>query len=393
MTRCSRQKSPRRGRAIAVFVAVFALAALPGCSRPGGGDGTSTRDGGASVESGADGAWAVERSATKGPLTAVVRASVDELTIADTLTLRIDFDAREDCDPKLPGVDELPIAPAFRVEDYRTQRPRLDPDGRLRSAAIFELEPLRTGEQELGPFAFEFTLEGDEPAEDGGEKTYPLEVEALPVVVASLTESASAALDIRPLADPIDPAEVADTAPFPARWIAIVAAAVVALAAVVFLLVRRSRRTEPEREVERATPREAALAALAELERRGLAAEGRVREFYFEMSRILREFIEGEFGLRAAEETTEEFLDELTRDARFSGETKALLTRFLEHCDLVKFAKYAPSEDEVRETGRVAREFVERSAAASATPATPATSAAAADLVEAGAGDEREAER
>ncbi len=258
--------SPRwRFAVILGLVIASGVLVAVGCSGPSGDDGASASKvgGGGSP----DGTWAEERSATKGPLVATVRTSVDELTIADTVTLRVDFDAREDCRPTLPAVDAFPVEPAFRVDGYRTERPTLDSAGRLRSAAEFELEPILTGDQTVGPFTFEFTLEGDEPAEDGRDKVYTLEVEAIPVGVVSLTAAASAELDIRPLADLVDPAEVAEAREVSSRWIFIAAGAVLLLAAAIAWIVVRSRRGEQVAEVELPSPREAALAALAELER------------------------------------------------------------------------------------------------------------------------------
>ena len=54
---------------------------------------------------------------------------------------------------------------------------------------------------------------------------------------------------------------------------------------------------------------------------------------------MLRHYIEDRFGLRAPEQTTEEFLAELRQKHVFGERQKDLLRAFLEHCDLVKFAE------------------------------------------------------
>ena len=94
-------------------------------------------------------------------------------------------------------------------------------------------------------------------------------------------------------------------------------------------------------------PYEIALERLDKLLRSDMLDKGQVREFYFELTALLRTYIEGQFSLRAPEQTTEEFLAELRKSLAFNPQTaRDLLRRFLEHGDMVKFAKLEPSRDE-----------------------------------------------
>ncbi len=76
-----------------------------------------------------------------------------------------------------------------------------------------------------------------------------------------------------------------------------------------------------------------------------------VREFYLKITGIVRWFIEQTTGLRAPEQTTEEFLSTLARAKKknsiFSDSMKDHLKKFLEFSDLVKFAKFRPTLDEI----------------------------------------------
>ena len=81
--------------------------------------------------------------------------------------------------------------------------------------------------------------------------------------------------------------------------------------------------------------------------------------FCTKVSGILRNYLEGQFELRAPERTTEEFLHELAESDRLDTSQKLSLGRFLEQCDLVKFAKYEPSETELRELHSAALRLVE----------------------------------
>ena len=69
--------------------------------------------------------------------------------------------------------------------------------------------------------------------------------------------------------------------------------------------------------------------------------------------------MEERFEFRAPERTTEEFLRELGGTELLAGEQKESLGGFLESCDLVKFAKYEPAENELRQLHGAALKLVE----------------------------------
>ena len=75
---------------------------------------------------------------------------------------------------------------------------------------------------------------------------------------------------------------------------------------------------------------------------------GRVQEFYVELSDIVRHYLEDRFYFKAPEMTTEEFLVHLKNAHQLKPAHKGLLSEFLVQCDMVKFAKHQPGEDEIR---------------------------------------------
>jgi hypothetical protein len=81
--------------------------------------------------------------------------------------------------------------------------------------------------------------------------------------------------------------------------------------------------------------------------------------FMTRVSGALRVYLEERFELRAPERTTEEFLEELQGSSVLSGRQKELLADFLGRSDLVKFAGFEPSEDELRGLWDVAMDLVE----------------------------------
>ena len=72
------------------------------------------------------------------------------------------------------------------------------------------------------------------------------------------------------------------------------------------------------------------------------------RVFSIRVSDALRQYLEERFNFRAPERTTEEFLYELQDTNRLTQDQKDSLGQFLCACDLVKFAKYEPTEIELR---------------------------------------------
>ena len=102
-----------------------------------------------------------------------------------------------------------------------------------------------------------------------------------------------------------------------------------------------------------------ALEALSRLYVRNLPGIGKIKEFYFELSDIVRHYLEERFFLRAPEMTTEEFLYMLRELKDLNQNLKDLLKQFLNHCDMVKFAKYGPDKKEIEESFNSARRLIE----------------------------------
>jgi len=77
------------------------------------------------------------------------------------------------------------------------------------------------------------------------------------------------------------------------------------------------------------------------------------------VSDTARFYLEERFNFRAPERTTEEFLRELKGTKLLLPEQKDSLGNFLASCDLVKFAKYEPGENELRELHASALRLIE----------------------------------
>lgn len=90
-----------------------------------------------------------------------------------------------------------------------------------------------------------------------------------------------------------------------------------------------------------------------------LALLSQPKPFCILVSDTVRFYLEERFKFHAPERTTEEFLRELSNTNLLAGEQKESLGRFLQSCDLVKFAKYEPGENELHELHSSAVRLVE----------------------------------
>jgi hypothetical protein len=119
----------------------------------------------------------------------------------------------------------------------------------------------------------------------------------------------------------------------------------VAAAAAMFLRRYPNKRKNPESpDRPRAPlipPHEEARRALDALLAKNLPASGMLREFYFELSEIIRRMVGRQYNIVTLERTTVEILEELHPVPHEPLSLKNL-ENMLERCDLIKFAKHEP---------------------------------------------------
>ena len=150
-------------------------------------------------------------------------------------------------------------------------------------------------------------------------------------------------------------------------------AAAIALAVAAAALWRRRKREKAAAAVV-LSPEELARLELQKLAASGLM-ETDVKVYFVELTAIVRRYIERTTGIRAPEQTTEEFLCEISRDSSplFLGEGPEVranplskgegmpcerLKDFLESADLVKFAAYRPRREDIQESFQRAEVFI-----------------------------------
>ena len=239
------------------------------------------------------------------------------------------------------------------VPDNATPLPRLQRE--------YRLEPTRIGQLEIEPLVV--TYRGTDAEEAADDKL--LVTEPLAIAIHSPYTASDSSLD--ELAEMAGPVELANR---DQRWsrstLLLMTTLVAVLAAMIVLLWVARRRQQPT------TPPNPCEIALLELDRlwRAELHLRDVKQYYVRLTSIVRQFLEQTTGLRAPERTTEEFLNEVHRDVRYSPQRRERLGRFLESADLVKFAAYRPSEADIRSAWEQACNLVNPTESAESSMAT-----------------------
>jgi hypothetical protein len=321
------------GCRLGIFLAILSgAAALPGCQ---------AQSGVPKQEPAVDHA---RSQVEQGPVrvTAEVQPSKPRLSDLPTLTLTIDHEEGVTIEKPLFGskIDK------FAIRDLREPLPKSD-KGRVIVQQIYTLEPTEVGRMRIDPIPVAYT----DHRPSGDNREHAVETEPLSVEVTSLLGDKIPKLgDLR---GPAAPMVLASGVPV---WVwAIVAVVIVAIVA----LVRRKRHGRTASYV---TQKVLSLEMLANLELDKLLASGLaandIKQFFIELTGIVRRYIEGSTGIHAQEQTTEEFLREISRAGKYAQEVRMRLRDFLEAADLVKFAAHRPNSEDVDESIRRARLFI-----------------------------------
>jgi hypothetical protein len=144
-------------------------------------------------------------------------------------------------------------------------------------------------------------------------------------------------------------------------WLLWFLPALIIIAAGIYLLLRYKR--PPRETVKPQVPQlpawEKAYQQLEALRQENLLDKGLLKEFFTRVADITRHYMEDRFDTHAVHMTTEEFLYDLGITGHLNETQKAALKDFLDSCDMVKFAKYAPTINEALKNFDLAKRLVD----------------------------------
>lgn len=176
-------------------------------------------------------------------------------------------------------------------------------------------------------------------------------------------------VDVNPETDDVKDIKPIMSAPFSWQeflsWTGIAIGIIAALALLAFVLMKYVFKKkvpfidhEPEPLL---PPHVVALQRLEQVKEEKMWQNGKIKEFYTEITDIIREYMDRRFGINAMEMTSYEIIS-LTKKNPEMEEVRQLLRQMLELSDLVKFAKFVPVEAENQRSIIDAFTFVEKTA-------------------------------
>lgn len=268
-------------------------------------------------------------------------------TTGDLLTYSVEVNADPDYDVEIPEAG-AEIA-GFRIVDVGREDP-VEKGGRILHRQWYQLRADLVGSYVLPPVSVSYRESPTAEAEPNpwqSQSTSEIFVE-----VESVLPADGEATDIRSLKP------LREVRPGP-PWV-LIAAVVVGLllsgAVTVWYLRRRASRRSL---VPPVPAHELAFAALDRLRRTDFDDPVAVRRFYFQISEVVRAYVEGRYRLNATDLTTEEILVDLISVEELAPDHDEILRQFLVATDQVKFARREPSRSDIEGTYEQALGFVE----------------------------------
>ncbi len=303
----------------------------------------------------------LERVTEKGPVKLVIQVSPKEPRLSDLVEMEIRVTAAAGIQIQPPtfgqAVGDFLVRDYGERTDHKAARRPIAGQGSTRQDGEanqrrfrYQLEPVHAGRHLIRSFAIPFV----DNRPDSEQKGATVLIESEPIEINVTSELGDQIPNLADL-EPMLPPRPLHT---PIGWSWILGAVIVGLTAVSIIWWRRSKKTQIAM-TPQLTPEEIAHAAFSALLTENLPSRGLFKEFYLRLTGIVRHFIEATTGLRAPEQTTEEFLRAIRSREVFSAERSGRLKEFLEAADMVKYAGQQPDPEQIELSIARAREFVD----------------------------------
>ena len=285
-------------------------------------------------------AFAGEPKAKDLPVQVTVNAAPRVVEIADPIRLSVTVAAQKDIEVENP---DLPKSLGnFEVEDYSLKRG--EAAGKKITTVQAYLTTYEPGKTKIPGFAVKYRKNNEK-------KWVTIETPEQEIEVKSLVGETATGADIRDIKKPV-------RVPSRHRWNALLI--ICALLALLLTALRRlTKKKAADVKIPARPAHEIAYEQLEALKNKWLIRAGKIKEYYSELSDIVRRYLENRFNLKAPEMTTEEFLIFARDYSVLQPAHKEALKDFLSSCDLVKFARYVPPLEDSQGAFNAAKKFVD----------------------------------
>ena len=297
-----------------------------------------------------DSAASISVVTEEGPIKMTLTLAPKEPRLGDPLTLTLTVESAPEVAVEMPAFGEA--LGRFSIVNF-TPKQELAADGSAVASQRYTLQAPMSGKQRIPALRIEYLDRRQNPDND---QYRELLSDTLSVTVASVLPEGEVLDELRPAR-----AALAETPDSVAKQYWPLALALVVLTGGGLLGFAWWQRYAEARA--RMTAYDRALQRLSRLEEQGLPDATAADAWYVELSDIVRRYLEDQYGLRAPELTSEEFLQEAQRSEAMTPVQRELMPVFLEQCDRVKFAAYSPEQSESGEALALARRFFGQSPA------------------------------
>ena len=331
-----------------------------------------------------------------------VRVSAGEISVADSLTLTIEVSKPSGTTVQLPSFSELGFATEFtersqrfRLTDISAMETSTLADGRILQHQSYTLEPWLSGDYAILPIMVPFySEEAPNDATKARENAVPnpriplfsLMTDGIRIKVSPLPNERR---QLSPLFGQADLNQIGlikkerrieDKSDEELRrekedqketkmalreknfpwWVIWLLLSLMVIIPAVWLVSQKKVKQFFSKKV--TPPHIKASQSFAALKEKNLIQKGLIKEFYYELSFILREYIGGRFNIFADRQTTEEFFYELLNNNPFDSMAEQILRNFSEKADTVKYSLFRPDCTQAEESLNIALSFVENTA-------------------------------
>ena len=271
---------------------------------------------------------------------------------AESVFLRVELKTPHDRKAELPDLRERVVG--FSLAEDFAEEPVKAKDGSLTQVANWRLVPEPCAETyKIRPFVVKVSPKMFRAQSDEGRFSFvggPVYFES-PAAREPVTGGMEA-----------DPKK--DLPPFSWRLVGLAALGVFCLASFalgLWLTIRYLARRVKEH---RMSPIERAWVELDRLLKKGLPGRGKYKDFYVELTMVVRRYVQRKYGIKAPHLTTEEFFAELQNSNTQTLDNSNTLRKFLESADLVKFAGVEATPEMADEATDSARGYLKSDATA-----------------------------
>ena len=275
----------------------------------------------------------------------VVEASIDSaaILIGEQTKIHLSITTPQNASVQLPFVSDT-IVGGIEVLDISKPDTILSKDGLMTVKQDYLVTSFDSALYLIPPFKV------IENADTLLSKALALKVSTIPI-----EEGSEDFFDIKGVETP--PFVLSDYYPIIGSVLGLIALAV--LAYYVYKRLKNKKSLVPFKKSEsQLPPHERAISALNDIKSHKLWQQGLNKEYYTQITDVLRQYIEERYNIQAMEMTSNEIL-ELLSDKLKADVSFGMIEQILKLSDLVKFAKFSPLPDENEVSIRNAYTFVE----------------------------------